>query len=600
MRFRHFLTAAVLASSLFGQAILVVETNGRQTLQLGPGSQVSGMLEVFAGKVRPTGRVRCWVRCNGKPLTAIGQWQTGDVAFLSEVYVGVPNGYEIEWAKERGATDLGWSHQGYRVWRVLGQEHRKPYSPRIPASFEDLGANPPIVGQWPLDGGRSIWWDLVPIGAADTQVPSLKHPAVEGIKRFLGWSPKTTFDEFPELRFFKSLFVLDSTSFDPKFPIPNFGHRSIWWAESFTGNADGSTRVPNIRHPTDWGTDLWDDGGQNGDHYDGVLAALEEWLIDGNPAAFRLAEFWLLHKVPQGFIDAPGSPASYHWRDEKGQTFASGAATPRGVPAPKGGARGLVGDGVPARFSHQWSAGLYAIAALTGDVDLMRVANANVAALATVSPTVTHYGPRSWVWTMQNRRAAYQILGRKDVFPKAQAELDRFVREKPSKWPYWPDDPVSGEWAPWQNMMADAEAEEWRALGLKVSDVIATAAEYAILNKTYLLYDDYYLQVTMRADIPPWQGTPQPDVLQGPSLTATALPSLWYRAQRDPAKFKARYYAAVRSVTEPIFFGGFRAPGTPYASPLERSARCTGWGSAGDKIARDLSLWTRPKYLKLN
>lgn len=575
------LALAVLAGAQTG-GLRVDFPSGSRSELLSPGVLVSGPLELRAGLVSPR-RWRCSATNLGRPEYAAASLRPGDRILVDAIYAGVPAGWTVEWARERDFRFLfGW--QGMDVYRVVdaGTYHQSVWN--IPASAQSHV----------LVGGEALWIDAVAPGGEPPPDPALLPKAAA----LFGWDARYDPATWPDLERLRSLYALSPASADRTSRRRDLGWWVTWAAERFAGNANGTTRIPSSRNAWDWGAILWPDGDCLG-HYDSIAHCVERYLATGDVGAWQLAALLARHKAAAGFVQTaavePG--VSSHWRYEKGKQ--SGEDPPHGIPL--GGTRGKPGDDTPPRLSHQWDGGVLLVAALSRDTGLLEVVRRRGEALLQDQAYVRSYGPRGWAWELWNLRAYWLVTGDGRFLARAEAEVRRGLGELAgplAQWGYWPDDPITGEWSPWQNAMALWMVAAWEAEGATHAfHAAAEACARKVIDRGTRFVPGPggpYLQGAMLLDRAPWQGQPLPDQWQPPVLTSNYLPLLAIAAHWDPG-YLPKWEAAVRTVAQP-----FRSDWAQLGLPLlagEDQFDATANGFGGEKINADWLIGARPCFL---
>jgi hypothetical protein len=527
------------------------------------------------------GKLRYWLRNFGAPQFAGNTPQPGRIVEFRSVYIGVPNDilgtdrWRIQYAHERGIGQPIFSWDGMDIYRVCDEMtyHSRPHGPTTPHHV--------------LMGGEQLWIDVDELGVTEGDVPDTQA-IMPAAAKILAWDDRYPRDRFPDLEQLRSLYTASAKSGDLKSTDRDLGWWLNWAAERHSLNADGTTRIPNTRNLWDFGSVIWADGHSNG-NYDPILHAVEHYLRTHDPFAWHVAYLMARHKVAHGLISCEDEkePQWGKWRYEKSaQAF---------------GYRGRPGDQNLPVDSHQWDAGVLLVAHLSQDPDLLDAVAIRGERILKTSPTLTHYGPRAFAWNLANLYAFYCVTKDQRYKAHAQAEIARaqtLLAGPLARWGYWPDDPTTGEWSPWQNAVALIQVAIWASEGVPVqSDLLRATARLVLDRGTRFVYGgdgQLYLQSAMILNRPPWQGTPQPDIWQGPPLTANVLPLAWWMKQAEPERYAGHWEAAHRTVGHP--FRSFPDIGmtVPHA---ERQFDWSGGGFGAPKINSDILLFARPRYL---
>lgn len=590
--FRVILAALLAACLAPGQGVRVVFDDGTMTDQIGLGWTTAAGLDVVVSEPVP-GRFRVRLHNRGKPEWQINSPQAGRRVFLRDVYLGVPPGYEIEWAGPKEATDAGFDLIGLRVWHVLGPQHRRSVFPLIPES----------KSKHIVTGGESVTWDLV---AGTPPRPPRAGQDAEKARALLWWHPGYSGARWPEQDRLSGLWRITPASFDPAAPDRDMGWRMRWWARRFSGNADGTTRVPAATGPFDWGGMQWPDG-HSAAHYDPARWAVDLYLRTGDPGAWDLAYLLVRHWADQSFIwtDYPEPQVQHAVRYEKGHMAPGELGRP-----------GNAGDSPP-RISHMWDTGARLVAHLSGDKDLLEVCRLRGEYVLRSRPALTPNGCRGFAWNLENATAHGFMTGDPRFRVHVEAEITRAlaaawplgkVAPNGVQLPAWPSERtvhVGGvEWDPWQHAIALAAIVQ--ASGILDFDMQPTTVATLVEIGTHVLErgtrftpgpsgPQHHLQGCMFRDREYSSRWPDQllEVWQGPALSANFLPLLWIAASHDPVRWGERWRACARTCGE-LCFTGF---GQPWPPPqIQRQADSNYWGLAGEKAMADL-MFARPWFM---
>jgi len=561
--------------------IRVVLADGQvlDSFVLGDVAQNDGHLR-FGVKSIGQGKLRYWLHNVGAPQFGGNTPQKGDIVEFRSVHIGVPSDilgtdrWRIQYAQERGIGQPIFSWNGMDIYRVCDETtyHSRPHGLTTPHHV--------------LMGGEQLWIDVDELGVTEGDVPD-PAPILPAAAKILAWDDRYDRSLYPDLEQLRSLYTATAQSSDPNSKVRDLGWWLMWAAERHAGNADGTTRIPKTRNLWDFGSVIWADGHSNA-NYDPILHAVERYLTTQDAGAWQAAYLMARHKVAHGLIlcSDEKEPNWGKWRFEKSLQ--------------ENGLRGRPGDQNLPYDSHQWDAGVLLVAHLSQDPDLLDAVSVRGRRVRQTSPVLTHYGPRAFAWNLANLYAFYCVTHDPAYKAWAAAEINRAVAiltGSMAKWGYWPDDPGTGEWSPWQNAVALIQVAIWAAEGVSVPPEPLRATARLVLDRgTRFVYGgdgQLYLQAAMVMNRPPWQGQPQPDVWQGPPLTANVLPLTWWMKHAEPERYGGHWEAACRTVGHP--FRSFPQIGNPVPDP-ERQFDWSGGGFGAPKINSDIVLFARPRY----
>ena len=595
---------AVVLFFLFGgaepahaQGIRAVLEDGTTIDQVGLGRQTAGGLEVTVLEPIP-GRYRVRLRNPGKPEWAVNSPHVGARVWLRDVYVGCPAGFSIEWAEPKEASDLGFDLLGLRVWHVLGAQHRRSVFPLIPESRT----------KHVLTGGEAVAWDVV---SGPPPPPPREGLAAAKARALLWQHPGYDPGLWPEQKRLASLWRITPESFDPKASDRDMGWLLRWWARRFAGNADGTTRVPPMTGPFDWGGIPWPDG-HAAAHYDPARWAVDLYLRTGDQGAWDFAYLVARHWAFQAFIwtDVPEPFVQHAIRYEKGYVL-SQPAGPGELGRPGNDANS------PPRLSHAWDTGARLVAHLSGDQDLLEVCRLRGEAVLRARPALTPNGCRGFAWHIENAIAHGFMTGDGRFRIYVEAEIARALaaawplgKAAPNGMPLpaWPSETAlhagGVEWEPWQQAMVLANVVT--ASGLLDFDLQPAAVAKLVEIGAHTLERGtrfvpgpsgprHYLQTAMFRDraYNPRYPDGYLEYWQGPVLSANVLPLLWIAAAHDPVRWGERWQACARTCGELCFtgFGGVVPP-----PQVQRQADSNHHGLAAEKALADLS-FARPWFM---
>lgn len=534
-------------------------------------TKIGQWLKMGVRQVKP-GHIRYFLHNTGAPQFAGNQPQPGVVVKFRGFWFGAPKGWTVEYGIDR-KIDRMFEWDGKDVYRACDE-----------TTYHSTVHGQPDSTRWHvLMGGEQLWIDVQDLGQVEGDVPdpALGLPYAEGI---FGWDKGYDPTKYPDLERLRSLYTKGAASLSLQSTERDLGWWLLWAAERHSANADGSTRLPVTRNLWDFGSVIWADGHSNG-NYDPILHAVERYLETGDPQAWHVAYLMARHKVAHGLIlcDAISEPHWGKWRYEKS--------------VQEIGKRGRPGDqNLPAE-SHKWDSGVLLVATMSQDPDLLKAISVRKTQLLGSSPTVTHYGPRAWAWTLAGLWAYWVVQKDPALKARAQQEINRGIADL-SRFGYWADDPNTGEWSPWQNAIALAQVAMWASAGVSVpTDRLLAVARLVLDRGTRFVKGGDgkdYLQAAMLMNRAPWQGQPQPDVWQGPVLTANVLPLCWLMHKFEPQRYSGHWDAAARTVAQP-FRSNFQSLGMQL-HPGEYQFDWTGAGFGAPKINSDWLLFARPRY----
>lgn len=516
-------------------AVRVELADGQIVQQNGVGSQRIGPLLVRLAEIAPS-HWRALLRNEGAP-----EWRSGAReatparVLIRRAGLGVPPGWTIEWAAERGATPAGWSSDGLDAWTVIDSADRR----HLLADATDLGS------PW-LQGGETVWWDIIGAGrtppAIDPAIKARLHPLLYMIP---GLPVPVRVDRL------RSLYRIAPGS------LQWDGVADLGWWLRWARKRHTQGRLPDALGWMEWGAVDWSDGWSN-HNYDPARHALSLYLRTGDAGAWALARLLAEQQVRSGFIwTASGDPMQAHrWRYEK-SSFA-----------------GKVGDDRWAEASHEWDTGCLAVAHASGDPDLleaMRLRGEQLLRMAAGDVWRRYWGVRFAAWHLESLRAFYLLTGDARFRQSAETKLRAwFGMLKPDE-THWPEDGDPGLWYPWMDAIMATQAAWWFSAGA------APECVPRLWDMTQRLLSDgcrfrtlsgaEYLEVGYEA------GTR--NLWQSPPLTAFLLPVTWVASQGD-ARFKRHHAAARRTVCD-LLFQAWADAGKPLA-PGEDSFRGGAYG----------------------
>lgn len=429
-----FALLALLACSVFAQpaGIRVILNDDTIIDQIGFGTKKVGHVELSV-KLIQDGHLRARVRNCGKPEWVRGGPATGDRVFIKAAAVGTPPGWNIEWAEQLFAWPaFEWG--GMSVWSVLGPGDRHATHPRVPEA-----------ATWHfLEGGESFAWDIVqrplmpPKGSKYEQLArELLYMLPAGEEQKEAEIAK----QFPRRARLSSLYRITRSSFTYGSQDHDLGWWMNWQHQRFTQG-----RVPQSHGPTDWGGIVGAEGHTNG-MYDAVAWCVENWLTTRDPGAWNMARLHGLQRVAHGFVwsDVDVPRITHRWRYEK-SSFG-----------------GHWGDYRFPEPSHEMDRGMYLLAILSQDPDLLQVMRFRGEALLNEPhPWNRYWGVRQLAWHIECLWVHWIVTGDERFRNEAEEKIRyAFSRLRPDEL-WFPNDGMPPSQAEtWQGAVMLAWTVQW-------------------------------------------------------------------------------------------------------------------------------------------